>query len=528
MDAGTSFGFFDGLAAVGSETYLHAVYAVLSILLIGAYLRNTFANRNARTKLRDVEALMEMQKAVADAHCMISATDPEGRVTFANEKFLKATGYGADEILGMPVSSFYATSNAEVRAAMIRSQVRENGIWSGEMELRCKSGALIWTHTTVKAMLDKWGRPISIVSLRTDITASKRAQSDRQLRNIFDLLPDEVYVFNAETLAFTYVNQTVLRNLGIAAGQVAMRKIGSVPGFLSSPEFRALIDQLRHSDTPLSMTRQHEGERVLDVTLQVIRTDDQADLFFVMARDITAHAQTERAKAEFVATVSHELRTPLTSIKGALGLLTSGAMGKFSEAAAAILTMAQRNTERLILLINDLLDLEKLDAGQMDLTRAPCDLCALVTDVAEMTTGYALQFGVRIDVRLPHGSAVVEGNRDRLIQVLVNLVSNAVKFTPQGETVVVELSGQGDCYRVSVADKGPGVPDELKTRIFERFSQAKTGTANGTGVAGTGLGLSISKAIIERHDGIVDFRPGTEGGTVFYFDLPKHRNAMAA
>lgn len=515
------------LGAVGPDTYIQAVYAALSVVLIGVFLRNSLVARRTRNKLRSMQALMAMQQEVADAHCMITSTNPQGQVLFANDRFLEATGFARDEVIGQPISSFYADANGEIRAELIRSHVREHGIWTGELEMRSKTGDVLWTHCTVKAVKNPDGEVRSIVALRTDITAAKRAQSDRQLRNIFDLLPDEVYLFSAETQNFTYMNQAALRGLGLTAAQMPLRRASTVRGFLSSPEFQALLRDMGGGDQSLNLTRQTVGDKVLEVSLQLIRTEDRAGLFFVMARDITAHVQTERAKAEFVATVSHELRTPLTSIKGALGLLSSGAMGPLSEAAGGILTMAQRNTERLILLINDLLDLEKISAGQMDMARSPCDLTSLVTDVVEMTTGYALQFGVTVEANLTREIAVVSANRDRLTQVLVNLVSNAIKFTPAGEKVVVGCSRQAPgTFRVSVADKGPGVPEELRPRIFERFSQARN--AGSQGVAGTGLGLSISKAIIEHHDGKIGFHPGAECGTVFYFDLPLDRKAMAA
>lgn len=526
MDTGDTNSVLGMLANLDTGALVYGIYAKLSVLLIGGFLRNCLAaHRNSR-RLRDTQAMMAMQEAVTDAHCMINATDPQGRITFANERFLSAMGYDAPEVIGRLVSDFYAESSAEQRAETIRAHLHAHGMWSGEVEMRCKSGERVWTHCTVKARRDKDGNIQSMVSLRTDISEAKRAQSDRQLRVIFDHLPDKVFIFSAQTQAFTYANLAALRHLGADTSQMAMRRASLVPGFLSSPEFQSHLKSMRTSDRSLATIRQGDGAKVLDVTVQLIRSEDNADQFFVLAKDITDHMQTERAKAEFVATVSHELRTPLTSIKGALGVLSSGAMGKLSENAQAILTMAQRNTERLILLINDLLDLEKIGAGQADMSRSPCELGSLVADVVEMNAGYALQFGVAVEARVPAGLAIVSGNRDRLIQVLVNLVSNAVKFTPTGEKVVVELTSRQGGYRVSVADRGPGVPEELKSRIFERFTQGRSTGAQP--VAGTGLGLSISKAIIERHDGRVDFHPGAEGGTVFYFDLPALRDSMAA
>lgn len=522
-DTSTGLGM---LTSLDTASLVYVLYAVLSVILIGGFLRNGLAARRNRRRLRDAQAVIAVQEAVTDAHCMINATDPQGRITFANELFLSATGYDADEVAGQPISAFYAESNAERRAETIRAHLHAHGMWSGEVEMRCKSGERIWTHCTVKARHDRAGNIQSMVSLRTDITEAKRAQSDRQLRTIFDHLPEEVFIFSAQTQAFTYANLAALRHLGADASQIVMRRASLVPGFLSSPDFQAHLKAMHGSDRSLAAIRQADGAKVLDITVQLIRSEDQSAQFFVLAKDITDHMQTERAKAEFVSTVSHELRTPLTSIKGALGVLSSGAMGSVSENAQAILTMAQRNTERLILLINDLLDLEKLDAGQADMSRSPCELGSLVADVVEMNAGYAMQFGVTVEARVPPGLATISGNRDRLIQVLVNLVSNAVKFTPTGETVVVELTSRQGGYRVSVADRGPGVPEELKSRIFERFTQGRSTGAQP--VAGTGLGLSISKAIIERHDGRIDFHPGAEGGTVFYFDLPALRDSLAA
>ena len=261
-----------------------------------------------------------------------------------------------------------------------------------------------------------------------------------------------------------------------------------------------------------------------------------------LTEDITARVQSERLKNEFVSVVSHELRTPLTSIKGSLGLLQGGIAGQLSERGREMVEIALKNAERLVVLINDILDVEKIESGQMHFEMAPLDVAAFLGAALESNAPYAASLGVRLEMAAPVPPLQIVADDARLMQVMANLLSNAAKFTPSGGVVRVraaQIGGENDSQwvRVEVEDGGPGVPEAFLPRLFQRFAQADSSATRQRG--GTGLGLAIARVIVEKHGGFIGYRrPQTansredeanasgEGeplaGSVFYFDLPLH------
>lgn len=271
----------------------------------------------------------------------------------------------------------------------------------------------------------------------------------------------------------------------------------------------------------VELIMQFKNNVVRDVVIygQKIINSDGTNLGAVaVIHDITELKRTEKLKNEFVSIVSHELRTPLTSIRGSLGLLVSGVMGTFSEKANKLLDIANNNCERLLLLINDILDIEKIEAGKMDFQIKPYDLNHLITESIAANKMYADKFGVSVDFIQPKSIIQVQVDSGRLMQVLANLISNACKFSPKGEKITVVMKQMNTNVRVSVSDNGSGIPEEFQSRIFQKFSQADSSDTRGKG--GTGLGLNISKTIIEKLGGTLDFYSKPDEGATFYFDLP--------
>lgn len=236
-----------------------------------------------------------------------------------------------------------------------------------------------------------------------------------------------------------------------------------------------------------------EGGQALEVSLTVLLHEGLSGLdgrwLSIIAHDITAYKKVEKMKDEFVSTVSHELRTPLTSIHGSLVLLERGAVGVVSERAAHMLAIARRNTDRLIRLINDLLDLEKMQAGKMTMNVRPTALRPLVEQAISSVQSVADAAGITLTVDSPDGGPAVDLDPDRMIQVLTNLLSNAIKFSPADSTVTVSAkyhSADGS-VELAVADQGLRISKEMLEAVFERFTQADSSTARAKG--GTGLGL---------------------------------------
>lgn len=244
----------------------------------------------------------------------------------------------------------------------------------------------------------------------------------------------------------------------------------------------------------------------------------------IAVHDVTAIKKTDRVKSEFVSVVSHELRTPLTSIRGSLGLLLSGMAGDLSGKPKKLLDIANNNCERLLLLINDILDIEKVQAGKMKFDLKAVDIKNLVTESITANKMYGDKFGVKIKLKKSTTEIKVFADPERLLQVLANLISNAVKFSPHGGEVILQIKCLDNKVRVSVTDRGSGIPIEFQSRIFQKFSQADSSPTRNKG--GTGLGLSISKAIIEKFGGHLSFESKPNEGSIFYFDLPIYNKTM--
>ncbi len=241
-------------------------------------------------------------------------------------------------------------------------------------------------------------------------------------------------------------------------------------------------------------------------------------LFSGLLRDITERRKVERLKDEFIATVSHELRTPLTTIRGSLGLITGGAAGELPARSAALVQLAHSNSERLMQLIDDLLDAERLGSGQMEFHLAPLALMPLIEEAIANNAAIAEKHAVQCHFTRLLDDVRVHGDPQRLRQVLGNLLSNACKFSPRGSTVEIGVTRREGRVRIDIRDQGPGIAEELRPRLFSRFGQGDTSDTRQTG--GTGLGLYISKAIVERHGGEIGFIPEAETGTTFYLELP--------
>ena len=236
-------------------------------------------------------------------------------------------------------------------------------------------------------------------------------------------------------------------------------------------------------------------------------------------RYATERKRLERLKDEFVSTVSHELRTPLTSISGSLGLLTGNAAGILPDPMARLLAIAHTNSQRLVRLVNDILDIEKMEAGRVVFNFRRTDVRSVVEQAIDANRGFAEGYGVRIRLEDACAAAVdVRADPDRLLQVVTNLLSNAIKFSPANNEVVVAIERGTDMVRLTVRDRGSGIPVDFKPLIFEKFAQADAKDARQKG--GTGLGLSIVKQIVDRLSGEVGFADALGGGTIFHVHLP--------
>jgi PAS domain S-box-containing protein len=274
----------------------------------------------------------------------------------------------------------------------------------------------------------------------------------------------------------------------------------------------------------IGIGREVEGRRADGTTfpmdLSVSRTQLGDRLMFTgIVRDITERKRVDKMKNEFISTVSHELRTPLTSVVGSLGLVQGGAVGELPEKAAEMINIALNNSNRLVRLVNDILDIEKIESGKMRFRKDIIDVTPLVEHAIQINHPFGAEHGVSVALAGTVPGARLQGDNDLLTQVLTNLLSNAVKFSSPGEAVEVAITRHSDSIRIAVADEGPGIPDTFRPHLFQRFAQADASDSRRQG--GTGLGLSICKAIVTRHRGTIDVTSGVGKGSTFFFDIPE-------
>jgi signal transduction histidine kinase/ActR/RegA family two-component response regulator len=263
------------------------------------------------------------------------------------------------------------------------------------------------------------------------------------------------------------------------------------------------------------------GMRVIQAHLSPVLTETGEFLGIVtILRDVTREVEAERAKTDFVSNVSHELRTPLTSIKGYGDLLASGAAGGLNELQSHFLKVIQGSADRLTTLINDLLDISRIDSGRLKLETKPIQMETILHNVAEMIRPQCDKKKLRLGLNIEPKVVSVLGDENRLTQVVTNLVSNACRYTPEGGSITLALSNPDGEVRVDVIDTGIGIAAEDQAKVFQRFYRVNNPTIQE--VAGTGLGLPISKMLVEMHGGRMWLSSELGKGSSFTFILPRY------
>jgi PAS domain S-box-containing protein len=391
---------------------------------------------------------------------------------------------------------------------------------------RLPNGDTLW-HGYVQDVTEE---KLAVIKLQ-DINALREA--------IFDAASLSIVSTNEYGIIKTF-NQGAERLLGYAAGEVIdistpmpfhlMEEIVARANFLSreigtevKPGFDVFTAKAREGDEDENEWTyvRKDGRHVPIILSTTTLRNSDGDItgYLGLARDISEIKRINLMKSEFISTVSHELRTPLTAISGALGIIVSGAAGAIPDTATKMLNIAHKNSLRLIHLVNDLLDMDKLSAGKMHFDIKSQSVVTAVTQSIDANAAYVAQYFVKLILNnCVQEDLRVNIDSQRLQQVLANFISNAAKFSPAEETVEIRIEKIYNSVRVSVIDKGPGIPEEFRNRIFQKFSQADSSDSRQKG--GTGLGLAICKEIIERMGGRVGFISEPGNGSQFFFELP--------
>jgi PAS domain S-box-containing protein len=479
--------------------------------------------KNAETALR---LSQEKYRALVETtEDFVWEVDRNGTYTYCSPQVENLLGYRAEDMLGKTPFEFMTAEDAAVVAGKFSEIAgKEQAFSLLENTNRHRDGSKVVLETSGAPFFDADGRLAGYRGIDRNITVRKQAEDELRLAaSVFENVSEGILITDVDG-TIQSVNQAYRAITQFSEEEL----IGKNPRMLQSgkhdPEFyKQMWASISESGRWQGETwnRRKDGEVFPQwMTINVIKDDrGRATNYVEVAWDISELKASQRMKEEFITTISHELRTPLTSVLVSLGMLKTNMQEQLSEQAQNLITLAHSNSRRLVRLISDLLDIEKIEAGKMAFHFEPLDLITLVHRGVDDSRALAEEAQVPMSCQTLITDGWINGDSDRLMQALTNLLSNAIKFSPPGEPVEVVVQEHGLMLRIAVTDHGPGIPLEFHDQIFKKFAQVEL--PDGGKKTGTGLGLSIAKLIIQQHGGQIDFqsRPGVR--TVFFIDLPR-------
>jgi PAS domain S-box-containing protein len=482
-------------------------------------------SRDNESRLAAAEA--HLRDAIENFPGAFALFDADDRLVLENSRYRKM--FEAMDDLVVPGTPFATLARASVDRGIVipdgtpdqyvarrLDQRRAPGL---PVEQQLSDGRWVLVH-------DQRTAAGGFVSVRTDITPLRNAleaarESEERFAKAFQAAPVMTAIVDANTQRFVDVNDTFLRVLRYTRENAIGRTAFDLGMWVEPAARQRLMETLNRSGSVrgyAAALRRSDGG-TLDCLLGADTIDlDGRPYYLFSAEDVTERNRIDRMKSEFIATVSHELRTPLTSVRGVLGLLEGGVIGAMSEQAQHLVSVARNNCDRLVRLVNDVLDLERIESGKLVLRNRQLLMADVVAEATIANAAYGEQYGVAFRVARADPGATVYADRDKVDQILANLLSNAARFSPRDAAVDISVERRDGLVRTAVADRGPGIPEAFRDMMFERFAQADPSGSHAQG--GTGLGLSIVKGLVEQMNGTVGCTDAPGGGTIVYFDLP--------
>lgn len=519
------------------------------VIGISTITRDITKQKQIENELNRVNLL---HRAILDSSLyMFISTDPKGIIQTFSKTAEKHLGYRAEEVigkstpmiihdlneivergkelsqeLGIPIQGF------EVFIAKPRRGIPDEREWT----FIHKNGSRFPVHLAVTALRDAKEEIIGYLGVIRDLREKKKLEKalrkeEKRFSTLVENSIDSIMTLDPEGQILSY-NKASQGIFHYQPSEIIGKNFDLLFASPSKKEiFDYFLEAMNNQEINPSgikkevVCKRKEGEYFsAEISISPVSLE-QTKQFICITRDIQERKQLETMKSEFVSNVSHELRTPMTSISGSLGLILSGRVGSLNPEVKKLLEIAFRNSERLGRLINDILDLDKMEMDKMVFHMEKLDLVSILQNVVELSKAYADKMHVSLVLEQPFSYLLVRADSDRLTQVLINLISNAIKFSPsspavddpQQAVVTIRTERVDGRVRVSVTDRGQGIPTEFQHRIFQKFAQLDS--ADNRKLGGTGLGLCISKNIIEKMQGAIGFTSAPGKGTTFYIEL---------
>ncbi|WP_062062746.1 PAS domain-containing protein [Cellvibrio sp. OA-2007] len=485
---------------------------------------------NSRIQLQESELRLQTMISNFPGAVYRCENNPNWTMLYLSAAVLQLTGHPAEKFMGenaLSMTDITHCDDVPVIYEIAQEALLRKESFHVIYRIQHADGCLRWVEEVGCGVYDERGELKCIDGFIWDVTDAEEAYkstllSEQKLSTLYSQAPVAIILNDFTDGRFIECNPEFLRMVGYSADEIlSMNYMDLTPPEYAQADKNELQNLLLHGRYgPYEKQYIHKEGYLIPVLLNgvLIETPSGEQQIWAFIQDITERKRIEQMKNEFVSVVSHELRTPLTSISGSLGLMNSGMLGDLPGKMKSMLEIAYKNAQRLTLLINDLLDMEKILAGQMVFDMQEQAIMPILAASLESNKAYAATFDVALALQAEEGELWASVDAQRLQQVLANFISNAVKFSPAGGRVDVQLSQQGEQVMIAVVDHGPGISDAFRAHIFQKFAQADASDSRQRG--GTGLGLAISKAFVERMHGTIGFESEPGQGATFFACFP--------